>query len=318
MLSINTGVVLSVVACQALLLFAEEPLSSRHPDAAGDSSAIHRYGPGDTLSIWAFGLDEIGKNPVQIDSRGDIDLPLLGTIHASGLTGTELRAALLTRLQEHVREPQVSVNLLSSKSQPVSVIGGVNTPGVYQLQSGKTLVEALSGAGGLRSDAGHSIKITRLAQWGPLPLPDMNAEGGFLSATVKVKELLEGRNPSVNIQVRPGDVISVPRAEMVYVVGEVTRAGGFVLNDNEHLSVLKALSLAGGLTRNAARKHARILRDRKLHSQVDLSPMLAGKAPDMPLLPDDVLFVPDSKAKTVTSRAIETALGLATGMLIWR
>jgi protein involved in polysaccharide export with SLBB domain len=156
----------------------------------------------------------------------------------------------------------VTVSLAEVRSQPVSVLGAVNRPGVQQIDSPKTVVEMLSLAGGLREDAGHTIKITRRVDSGPIPLAAARTDtsGRFSVAEINVKDVLEARRPEDNIVILAHDVISVPRAEMVYVIGEVEKSGGFVLEDRESVSVLQALSLAGGLTDVAGIEQARILR----------------------------------------------------------
>jgi polysaccharide export outer membrane protein len=123
--------------------------------------------------------------------------------------------------------------------------------------------------------------------------------------------------------VLPGDVITVPRAKLVYVIGEVHKAGGFVLRERQSISVLQALSMAEGLTQTAGSKNAKILRpvegtDRKDEIAVNVHDILAGKSPDLSLLPNDVLFIPTSASKSAALRGIETAIQMGTGVVIWR
>ena len=282
-------------------------------------------GPEDLLSVWALGVEEIPNTPVRIDPNGFIDLPLAGSVRAGGKTVAELKTELLRRFKDYVEEPQVSVAVTEFRSQPVSVLGAVKNPGVHQLQGRKTLVEMLSLAGGLGPDAGYGIKITRRLEWGRVPLPTAtdDATGRFSVAEVKVKSVMEARNPEENILIRPYDILSVPRGEMVYVLGEVGKAGGFVLQERETMSVLQALSLAGGVLRTAAPSRARILRtaagtSSREERPLDLKNILAGRSGDVPLQPDDILFVPNSAAKSAGMRAVEAAISLGTGIIIWR
>jgi polysaccharide export outer membrane protein len=231
----------------------------------------------------------------------------------------------VARLRSYINEPQVSVNIMEFRSQPVSVIGAVKNPGVHQLQGRKTLVEILSLAGGLAPDAGSSVKITRRLERGPVPLPaaSQDASGNFSVAEVSLKQLMAAKNPESNIIIRPDDVISVPRAEMVYVMGEVAKPGGYVLNERETMSALQALSLAGGVTRVSGLQRAKILRvvpgtNNREELSVDLKRMLAGKSPDAQLQPEDILLVPNNLAKGATLRAIESAIQIGTGLVIWR
>jgi polysaccharide export outer membrane protein len=146
-------------------------------------------------------------------------------------------------------------------------------------------------------------------------------------ADVSWKEMMAGLIPHANIQILPHDVISVPRAEMVYVIGDVKRSGGFVIGDNQSMSVLQVLSLAEGMNGTADRKHVKILRPAAAGGQraeiaVDVKAMLEGKAEDVALHADDILFIPGSNGKKASLRALETAIqtgtGLLTGLLIWR
>jgi polysaccharide biosynthesis/export protein len=127
----------------------------------------------------------------------------------------------------------------------------------------------------------------------------------------------------MNLVIHSGDVVTIPRAKLVYVIGQVRKPGGFVLRDPREMSVLKALSMAEGLMPNAALGNARILRQTEPHAQrkeifVDVKAILAGKSADQELLPDDVLLVPTSTAKTVAMRLLETGIQMGTGLVIWR
>jgi polysaccharide export outer membrane protein len=221
-----------------------------------DVAASYVLGPNDQLTIRALDAEEISDKTYRVGSDGDLTLPMIGRVKAAGLTAGELESELVSKLEKYIRRPKVAVTVTEFHSQPVSVIGAVTTPGVIQLQGKKTLVEILSMAGGLRNDAGQSVMITRRKEWGPLPLPGVkeDATGQFSIAELRLKDVLEARIPELNIMIRPEDLISVPRAETIYVLGAVKRAGGFVLNERDALSVLQALSLAGGLERTPHKK----------------------------------------------------------------
>jgi polysaccharide export outer membrane protein len=292
----------------AALLWAA---ATRPQDSAPQEQLRSSYvlGPEDQIVIRALDAEEISDKPLRIDMNGYIRLPLAGRVRAAGLTLEQLEAELASRLKAYIQKPEVAVTITEFRSQPVSVLGSVKSPGVHQLQGRKTLVEILSLAGGLSGDAGHSVKITRLREWGPIPLRGaaQDASGQYSVAEVSLKSIMEATNPEANIVIRPHDVITVPRAEMVYVIGQVQRAGGFVLNERENISALKALSLAGGLDRAASPQNARILRaaggSNRLEIALDMKKILSGKAPDVPLQPEDILFVPSSTPERVAQRA---------------
>jgi polysaccharide export outer membrane protein len=277
--------------------------------------ATYALGPDDTIAIRVVDADEVSDKALRIPPSGSINLALVGRVEVAGKTVEELQKELTTRLKPYIRTPEVSVNIVELRSQPISVIGSVNNSGVQQLQGRKTLVEILSAAGGIRPDAGYSVKITRQKEWGAIPLPGAaeDPSGKFSVAEVNLKDIMEAKHPEENIAVMPNDVISIPKGEMIYVVGEVKRAGGFVLSDTAHMSVLQAVSLGGGLEKTAASSKARILRasaanEKRTEIAINLKNILAGKDRDVPMQAEDILFVPGSKSKTATLRAIDALL----------
>lgn len=309
---------------------AQNPVPPNSNDAkagCGENKMRSTYllGPDDQLDIAGPELSEFANKPVRIDGEGDIQVPLAGRVHIAGLTVQQTEQRLDQALQKYIRDPQVAVNVAEVRSQPVSVLGAVNAPGVHQVQGRKTLLEMLSLAGGMRQDAGYSIRITREIEWGCVPLSgaQIDSSGKFSVATVSVKKVMEAKDPAENIQIFPHDVISVPKAEMVYVIGDVRRSGGFVLGEHQSISVLQALSLAEGLNGTADTGHARILRlqtesDQREEVTVDVKSVLKGKKPDVPLQGEDILFIPGSTGKKAAMRALEATIQTGTGLAIWR
>jgi polysaccharide biosynthesis/export protein len=287
--------------------------------------STYLLGPDDQLDISGPELSELVNKPVRVDGDGDIEVPLGGRIHVSGLTAQQTEQELNKVLSTYIRHPQVVVSVAEVRSQPVSILGAVNTPGVHQVQGHKTLLEMLSLAGGIRQDAGYSVRITRQLAWGCIPLPEaqLDPSGRFSVAELNLKKIMEAKNPEENIQIFPHDVISVPKAEMVYVIGEVRRSGGFVLGEHQSISVLQALSLAEGLNSTADTRHAKILRlkrdaDQREEMAVDIKDVLNGKKTDVPLHGDDILFIPGSTGKKAALRTLEAAIQTGTGLAIWR
>jgi len=311
-----------------LMLFQAAPpatLANYAGPSKSDAPTTYTLGSGDQIIIRAVDIEEIDNKPVLIDTRGNINLPMVGRIHAAGLTTEELETEIATRLKKYLNGPDVTVALAELRSQPVSVLGSVQTPGVHQLQGQKTLFEVLSLAGGLRPDAGNSVKITRQLVWGRIPLPTAadDSTRQFSVASVNVKSIMSATNPQENITIRPNDVISVPKGDIVYAIGAVHKSGGFVLGENESLSALQVLSLAEGLDHAAAPQNAKIMRNvpgsnDRVEIPVDLKKLLAGKGTDVPLRADDILFIPTSATKNVALRSLEAAVQIGTGIAIYR
>jgi polysaccharide biosynthesis/export protein len=287
-------------------------------------STNYILGPEDQITVRVFAADDIPDKPAQIANDGTVDLPMVGEVHAAGLTVEQLQAVLVTAYKRYFKDPQVTVLVTDSRSQPVSVAGNVNTPGVVQLRGTRNLVEVIGMAGGLKPDAGDSVLITRNLNEGSIPVAGAFTDptGRYSVAHVNIRAVMEGRNPQGNILIRPHDVITVPRARMIYVLGNVGKPGGYVLTDNESMSITQAIALAGGWDKTAALGAARILRAdggaEREQIPANLKKIMANKAPDLQLHPDDILYVPNSMGKVISSRGVETAIALGTGIAIWR
>jgi polysaccharide export outer membrane protein len=256
--------------------------------------------------------------------HGDINLPLAGRFHVAGLTVNQFEQQTRERLKKYVKDPDVVASITEYHSQSISVIGSVNAPGIHQLQGHKTLFEVLSLSGGLSSDAGSNINITRNLRWGAIPLPDAKNDpsGQFSIASVKVTSTMNASDPAQNIIIMPGDVISVPKGQVVYAVGSVIRPGGFLLGEHDSLSSLQVVSLAEGFDKVAAPDKARILRavpgsTNRAQIPINLKLLMAGKAPDVPLQADDILFVPTSAAKSISKRTLDAAVQITTGLVVY-
>jgi polysaccharide export outer membrane protein len=276
----------------------------------------------DEIVIRSLQAKELSDKTFRLDQNGEINLPLVGVVQLAGSTVRQAEAIVRDKLKRYYFEPDVAINIIAFHDEPVSVIGAVGTPGVHQIKGQTALLEVLSSAGGIRSDAGPVVVITRQAAYGPIPHPNAHqSPSGESVAELDLKSLLESRNPSENILIEPHDVISAPPAQIVYVVGNVKRAGGFPLGGKPTLSVLQALALAEGLDQRAEPHRSRILRQEaggELQIPIDIKKILAGKAEDIQLRPNDILFVPNSAMKTVSTRTIEAAIQIGTGILIFR
>jgi polysaccharide biosynthesis/export protein len=327
-----------------------QELLDSHPSPSGLGAQEYHIGPDDLLSINVFEAQELNRD-VRVSAGGEISLPLLGAVRAAGLTPRELEMVLQELLHRtYMKDPHVSVFVREVQSHPVSVMGAVKRPGVFQIRGNKSLLEVLSLAEGLADDAGDTVIILRGAaldaepgtgedrfageernsheagQYGAAKnLPTVSndrASPSEVAVQVNLRDLLDSADSRSNPLVHPGDIVKVTRAGIVYVIGEVRRPGGFAMKSNENISVLQALALSEGLTPTAAKGGARIIHTNQQSGErketpIDLGKILAGKAPDPVLESKDIVFVPNSVAKRTLSRGAEAATQTLAGLLIF-
>jgi polysaccharide export outer membrane protein len=296
------------------------------PETCGSQvRSTYLLGPDDELAISGPELDVPPNKTIRVDGDGNVQVPLTGRVHVAGLTVQQSELEINKRLSTYIRDPQVAIDVKELRSQPASVLGAVNTPGIHQVQGHKSLMEMISMAGGIRQDAGYSIRITRQREWGCIPLANATVDpsGRFSVAQVNLQSIMEAKTPEENIQILPHDVITVPKAELIYVTGEVKKSGGFVLGERQTMSVLQAISLAEGLGQTADKKHAKILRlnpgaDQRVEIAVDLKKIYENKTSDVSLQGNDILFVPGNTGKKVALRALEAVIQTGSGVAIYR
>ncbi|HXF26854.1 MAG TPA: polysaccharide biosynthesis/export family protein [Verrucomicrobiae bacterium] len=277
----------------------------------------YTLGPGDQVVVRATNVEEFGDRPYRIESDGSMTLPLVGKIHAAGLTVEQFEADLTTRLKEYVRNPQVSVNVAQYRSEVVFFVGAFKAPGIYSLTGRRTLVEMLATVGGLQTNASRRIKITRRKEMGPIPLPNavQDPSGETTSVQISMNSLEQNVSPAEDLVLRPFDVVSVETAEVIYVTGDVTRVGAVPLGEHDFITMTQLLSLVGGIAPDGSTK-VRVLRPvldsaRRAAIDVDVDKIMKGEANDFPLMPNDVLFVPRAGGKAIWSRAAATGVALA-------
>jgi len=323
---------IQVAGMLSLLFLSSHCFATEHGSAVQQTAAPFQkqaspdylLGPDDLITIQVFGVEELGAKPIGVDTGGHIDLPLVGRLKVAGLTLEQLKSELITRLRVYVKEPDVAISVSEFRSQPVSVLGHVNSSGVHQLQGRKTLAEIMSLAGGIRPEAGPVARITRRLEFGRIPVPGASddATGQFSVAEVDLKGIMDGLKPEENILIQPHDIISVPKADIVYIVGDVKKTGGFVLNGRKKVSVVEALAMAEGFTPTADKKKAEILRlvpgkDERTRIAVDLKRIFAGKAIDQAMQPEDILVIATSASKALRTKVGDSAISAITSMVTW-
>lgn len=276
--------------------------------------------PGDQILIRAFEMEEIGDRPYRIDGDGSVDLPILGRVQAGGLTVDKLEVSLIDLLKKYVKQPQVTVTVVQYSSDLVFFVGAFKAPGIYPLSGERTLEEMMASIGGLQPTASRRVKVTRRKEYGAIPLANAipAPDGSGTSVEINLASLQDNVNPAEDIVLKPFDVVGVERAEMVYVTGDVQHVGAFELQDRESISVIQALTLAGGLAPTADQKNIRILRpvaNSSLRAEIplDMQKILKGEDNDTPLLPNDVLYVPHGRK--ITGKDLIVLVPLASTIL---
>ena len=292
--------------------------------ASNVKQAQYVIGSGDLLTIEVFDVPELSRD-IRVNEEGFISLPLIPTkIRAAGMSPYQLQDKLAELLQTNglVSTPQVNVSVKEQHSQPITVIGAVKSPMVIQALQKTTLLQALSQAGGITDEAGTTVIVTRPAADPDDPAAQVSgsAPAAAQSFTINLADVLNSGDARFDIPLIGGDVVSVPRAGIIYVVGSVQRPGGFLLqNDLDKMTMLKMLSLAGGATNTAKLRSAVILRknpDTGERDQVpvDLKKVLSLKSQDVLLHDNDILYVPDSAGLRALHRAGDIASTLTAGV----
>lgn len=264
----------------------------------GVDSAV-RLGAGDLIQVSVYNVPELDTK-LRVSTTGEIYLPLIDYVHVAGLTLDEAEAVIERRLDRggFVKSPHVQIFVQEYNSAGASVLGEVTKPGVYPILGDQKLFSLISTAGGLTDRAGKSITVTH---------PDQPP------VTVPISHNIED-HPGSNITVLPGDIVTIRRADIVYVVGEVNRPSGFLM-DSGHISVLQAIALAGGTNSTAKLNAARIVRKGPsglIIVPVQLKKLMEAKISDLPMEADDILFVPTSARKLMQARTAEAAVQMAT------
>ena len=272
---------------------------------SSDQSTLVKLGAGDLIEVSVYNVPELASKG-RISNSGDVYLPLVDYVHVDGLTLEEAQTVIQKRLEDggFVRNPHVTIFVDEANSQGVTVIGEVGKPGIYPDTADRKLYEIISQAGWFSASASRKIAIIRRNQADPIrvDLPRNLAD-----------------DVSGNIDILPGDTITVPRAPIIYVVGDVGHPSGLLV-DNGTLTVLQALALAGGTNRTAKLGSARIIHKSAtgmIETKLQIKKMLEAKAPDVTLQADDILFIPGSGGKIMAGKTLEAAMSLATAVSIY-
>lgn len=263
---------------------------------SGGAGAI---GPGDLLEVSVFDTPEL-SGKARVSDTGEITLPLIGALRVSGLTTDQAQSLIAKKLVEGqlLKDPQVSVFVAEYATKGVSVLGEVKHPGIYPALGVHRLLDYISLAEGLTPLAGSTVSIT----------PRGSASSRMVTLAAK-----SAPTADANPEIAPGSTIFVTRAPIVYVIGDVGKPGGFVMDQDQRLTVLQALALAQGVNSTAAKSRARLIRQTPQGRQelpLNLGRILSARADDLPLQDNDIVFVPSSASRS----AIKSLPGIMTAV----
>jgi polysaccharide export outer membrane protein len=250
------------------------------------SSSALVLGPGDELEITVYGAPDLSGHS-RVSADGNVSMPLIGYVRIAGLSSSEAEGAIEAKLRQDkvVNDPQVSVYVKEYSSSGISVTGEVAKPGFYSALGPHRLFDVLQAAGGPTDKAANKVLISH--------------RGQDDATTLYISKDSAGIGAS-NVELKPGDTVVVPKAGIVYVLGEVTRPGGYVLNSTGGITVLQVIAAAGGPTHVASAGKTRLLRRAENGFQeqgIDVKKLLRGKARDVSVRDQDILFIPSSTIK---------------------
>jgi len=252
-------------------------------------TAEYKIGAQDLLDISVFGLKELNRT-VRVSEEGKISLPLLGEIHVEGLTKTGLEKKLSQLLEEkYLQNPQVTVFIKEYQSKRVFMLGAVKEPGPYELHGRQNLLQLISQAGGLSSDAGDEIMVIRQLQ-----------DGTNKSFRIAIDDLILKGDTSLNISLEPNDIVNIPadKAVYVYVFGQVKKPGALEVKKSNIPTLLRAIAQAGGFSDRASKSGVIIKRigqeGKEVQIKVNVKDIIKGKRKDIQLEENDVVYVPET------------------------
>jgi polysaccharide export outer membrane protein len=268
--------------------------------SANGPDARYRIGPGDVLEVRVARAPELSRDAVRVDQTGNIRMPMLDNdIPAACLTEAELSQSIAKLYLKYKRDPHVDVFVKEFQSQPVSVIGAVRSPAQFKLQRQVRLLELISLVGGPTDTAGQIVQVVH-AEGGMLceQSADTSITESGAFTTYKLDDTLHGTSDA-NPIVRPGDIVSVPQADQVFVIGNVIKPSAIPLK--EPLTISKAIAMAGGTGPNTKKDKIRIIRQisgtQKQEISVDLAAIEKNRTQDVALVANDVIDVPVSGTK---------------------
>jgi len=314
-----------VVLLKFLTIWAGVAVSQTYQPQPGGNPGVNlpvqTIGANDLLAISVYDAPEFTRT-LRVSADGQIALPMIRRkIRAEGLLPDALEASLAELLEsEHILvDPVVTITIVEYNSRPISVVGAVHKPVTFQASGPITLIDAITRAEGLGPEAGSEILVSRTR-------PDEDGLPARQIERISVKELIDNADPRLNLSLVGGEQVRVPEIGKVFVLGNVHKPGTFRVEDASGTSVRRVLALSEGLAPFAA-SQAFVYRRvpgsaTPVEIPIELTKIMERKAPDLPLEPNDILYVPDSKGRRIAATALERLAGFGastgTGLLVWR
>jgi polysaccharide biosynthesis/export protein len=266
-------------------------------------------GPGDVLDVQVFDTPELSMDSVRVGQNGQVGLPVLGLVKVEGLNAVEAARRIEAELRSHgiMLEPHVTVSVVEYATQGATMLGEVRNPGVYPTFGGRRLLDMIALAGGLAPTAGKLVTIAHRNDPGH---PEA------ITLVPNAQALGEQQNPVI----LPGDTVVVARAGIIYILGAVNKPGGYLIDNSEHVSLMQALTLAGGWDKAAALSKARLIRkvpEGHKELMLDLKRVLDGKQADVAVENGDILYLPMSIGKTLAYEGMTAAVTAAQTAVVY-
>ena len=276
--------------------------AAREP--GGANLPAQKIGANDLIAVSVYDAPEFTRT-VRVGADGLIRLPMLRRrLRAEGLLPAEIEGAIAEALtaEQILVDPAVTVTIVEYHSRPISVAGAVKNPTTFQAAGSMTLLEAVTRAGGLSPEAGPEVLVTR-SQPGP------DGTLAALTRRIPVKALIDSADPEVNLRLSGGEEVRVPEVGKVFVVGNVKKPGAYPVEDTSETTVMKMLALAEGLAPYAAKQAYIIRRDDRTGAKhelpIELRKIMQRKAPDVPLVANDILYIPDNSGRRTGLAALD-------------
>lgn len=262
-----------------------------------DTKKDYKVSPMDVISVTIFDEPELSRENLRVSSQGKISLPLVGELNVTGLSPRKIEHLIQIRYQQEniLKQPQVSVHIKEFKGQRVLILGAVNTPGSHSKEGNERLAEMLAKAGGIKFDADGDVAANKIRILRTVDVPGKPKQR--VSMEIDLDSLTRGDHPEYNMVMLNGDVIYVPEAARFFVTGEVKNPGYYKIRDKP-ISVVEAITMAGGLTRISAGNRTKLVRyqdGKEVTIKVPVEDILDGdKSKDIIVRPNDVIVVPQS------------------------